>query len=341
MNGIDSVTNQLATIPAADKEAPKVNPEKAQAIAAKALETIQAQATQATKVTLSALEVCRKIGEAATKARTALGHGAFTPWLNECFSGDKPKSGTTFSVQWIRMCMRVHEVFVLIEKRKDREAIIEKFGRDIKSFARVLTLLNEGMDPMKFVAEKKAAKLKMGAGAGEGQSDNEVSAKVLQRKLDAAEKEIEALKAKLAKAEAKVTAQALEISTLKDAAKAAGKRKPAGDVVDAVVKPAKVVDPVQLGFDKAKAEREKKAAAEKQKADGEKALEAARAAARKPKAPKAPAAAAKPKKATKPAKVEKVKAEPVDLPPVDTSDVPADLLANAASTLDAGMGAQA
>jgi hypothetical protein len=139
----------------------------------------------------------------------------------------------------------------------------------------------------------------------------------LQRKLDAADKKIADLTAKLAKANETIVAQKLEIATLKDAVKAAGKRK-ASNVTDVEAKPAK---PKALthganDMDEARAMAKKGAAIAKAKADKAKGVTTA-----KPKATKPKAA---------PAQVD-----------IDTSDIPADLLANASSTLDSGMGASA
>ena len=189
MNGIDSMATQLAVITA---EPAKPNEAKAQSIADKALRDILAQAGSMAKVSLSALEVCRKIGEAAAKARAALAHGKFTPWIEVNFGPDN-KNDTQFTPQWIRMCMRVHEVFVRLENHKDREKIIAQFGNDVKNFARLLALLEAGNNPLTFKPEKRSAKLDTSGGADAGDSDNTASAKVLQRKLDAAEKKIERL----------------------------------------------------------------------------------------------------------------------------------------------------
>lgn len=320
MNGIDTMANQLATI--TDEPAAKPNEAKAQSIADKALRDILAQADGMAKVTRSALEVCRKIGESAAKARAALAHGKFTPWIDDNF-GPGNKNETQFTPQWIRMCMRVHEVFVRLENHKDREKIVAQFGGDVKNFARLLALLEAGNNPLTFKPEPRSAKLDTGTTQG---SDNTASAKVLQRKLDAADKKIADLTAKLEKANATIVGQKLEISTLKDAVKAAGKRK-VSNVTDVEAKPAK---PKALthganDMDEARAMAKKGAAIAKAKADKAKGVTTA-----KPKATKA----------AKPAKPKATKAEtaPVD---IDTSDVPADLLANASSTLDSGMGASA
>lgn len=328
MNGIESMSNQLTTIPAEPE--PKAIPEaKAQSIAQKALETILAQAGTMAKVSLGALEVCRKIGDAATKAKNALGHGKFTTWAETNFG---PESGAPFSVQWIRMCMRVHAVFVRIEGSKDREAIIAKFGNDVKNFARLLQLLESDQNPLTFAPEKRAAKLKTDGAPSAGAADP--STKALQKKLDAANEKIAKLEAKLAEANDKIKAQALELASLKAAAKDAAKatkRKPAADVVDAVVKVKALPMTAEQGEKSLEAARAKaKAAANKPKVAplGAKVAKATK--------PKAPAKARSGRKSAA-APAPKGEAAPIE---VDTSDVPADLLAAAAGTMDTGMDAR-
>jgi len=318
MNGIDSMANQLVTT---TPEAPKMSDAKVQSILDKALKDILAQQDGMAKVSRNALEVCRKIGDAATKAKAALAHGKFGPWVDINFGPDNT-NGTSFTPQWIRMCMRVHEVFVRLEGHKDRESILAQFGNDVKNFARLLAILEGGNNPLTFKPEARSAKLNTQGDAGD--SDNAASAKVLQRKLDAAEKKIADLQAKLDKANATIAAQKLEIAELKAAAKEAAKgaKRKLSDVTDVEAKPARTHGADTL--DQARLMLANKAKADKAKAAP------AKAAAKPKKAPKAPKAA--------PAKAPKAN---VPVAEFDTSDVPADLLANAQSTMDTGMGANA
>jgi len=318
MNGIDSMANQLVTT---TPEAPKMSDAKVQSILDKALKDILAQQDGMAKVSRNALEVCRKIGDAATKAKAALAHGKFGPWVDTNFGPDNT-NGTSFTPQWIRMCMRVHEVFVRLEGHKDRESILAQFGNDVKNFARLLAILEGGNNPLTFKPETRSAKLNTGAGSEGAESDNAASAKVLQRKLDAAEKKIADLQAKLDKANATIAAQKLEIAELKAAAKEAAKgaKRKLSDVTDVEAKPVRTHGADTL--DQARLMLANKAKADKAKA--------------------APAkAAAKPKKAPKAKGVVTMTKKETPVVDIDTSDVPADLLANAQSTMDTGMGANA
>ncbi len=301
MDPIDAMTNQLTTT---TTEPPKMSDAKVQSIAEKALRDILAQADGMLRVTRNALDVCRKIGDAASKAKNALGHGKFTPWVEKNFG---PDTGAPFTPQWIRMCMRVHEVFVRLEGHKDREKIIDQFGNDVKNFARLLALMEGGNNPLTFKPEKRAKAAAGGSGAG-AESDNTVSAKMLQRKLDAAEKKVADLTAKLEAAQETIKLQKLEIATLKadakDAAKASKRR--VGDVTDVTPK-----DP------KAKALKFWDAAnGANEKAKAEKA---------KPKAPAkkaAPKAAAKPKAPAKPKAVKAKAAAPAPQPEPEEPETP-------------------
>lgn len=252
MNPIENMSTQLTTTGAQKGNEPKSKEE----ILGLCIERLNEQAQIRNGVLLDGLKNAINIGEAATVAKENLDHGEFTPWAEKHFG---PKTANPMTVQWLRTCMRVFEVFKAIEKHKDRDALMAKHRENIKGFAALLVPISEGVKNLMAYKRERAA-------VGESTAQNETrtanESAAMARKLAAAEKKAQALEAKLADANSTIAALKLENAALKKANKeheATIAKLTKQRALETVLK---AKDPVQAGIDRAKKAGKAKGAGE-------------------------------------------------------------------------------